>query len=200
MIFRRRKAKDEPAEEPATTSRRCRAIRARLDELDELERARPNGPWDRSETDRRRGRGLPRPRWADRQGRPGLELRLQVDEAAQTVAAVMLAGPESGLELRAFAAPRWDGIWDEVRKDIAAEAAKRGGTATELDGEFGTELKIVVPVQTPDGRKATQTSRIVGVDGPRWLLRGTFLGKSAQRARPRRRRRAGVPRRHRRPR
>ena len=92
---------------------------------------------------------------------------------------VMLAGPESGLELKAFAAPRREGIWDEVRTDIAAEAAKHGGTATELDGEFGTELKIVVPVQTPDGKKATQTSRIVGVDGPRWLLRGTFLGKSA---------------------
>jgi hypothetical protein len=66
-----------------------------------------------------------------------------------------------------------------VRKDIAAEATKRGGTATELDGEFGTELKLVVPVQTPDGRQGSQTSRIVGVDGPRWLLRGTFLGKSA---------------------
>ena len=65
----------------------------------------------------------------------------------------MLAGPESGLELRAFAAPRHDGIWDDVRKDIAAEAAKRGGTATEVDGEFGTELKVVVPVQTPDGRR-----------------------------------------------
>ena len=92
----------------------------------------------------------------------------------------MLAGSESGLELRAFAAPRWDSIWDDVRKDIAAEASKRGGTATEVDGEFGTELKVVVPVQTPDGRQATQPSRIVGVEGPRWLLRGTFLGKSAQ--------------------
>jgi hypothetical protein len=36
-----------------------------------------------------------------------------------------------------------------------------------------------VPIQTPDGRQGTQTSRIVGVDGPRWLLRGTFLGRSA---------------------
>jgi hypothetical protein len=71
-----------------------------------------------------------------------------------------------------------------VRKDIASEAAKRGGTATEVDGEFGTELKVVVPVQTPDGRQATQPSRIVGVDGPRWLLRGTFLGRSAQQADP----------------
>lgn len=149
-------------------------------ELEELETPRPLGPWDRDETT------------ADSEdsayldlgglivkGGPDLELRLQVDEQAQTVAAVMLAGPQSGLELRAFAAPKTTGIWDEVRADIAAEAAKHGGTATEVDGEFGTELKIVVPVSTPDGKQTTQTSRIVGVDGPRWLLRGTFLGKSA---------------------
>ena len=110
----------------------------------------------------------------------------------------MLAGPDSGLELRAFAAPRCDGIWDEVRKDIAAEATKRGGTATELDGEFGTELKLVVPVQTPDGKQATQTSRIVGVDGPRWLLRGTFLGKSAREPDPEGVVEQRLPRRHRR--
>jgi hypothetical protein len=88
--------------------------------------------------------------------------------------------PDSGLELRAFAAPRSSGIWDDVRADIAAEAGRQGGTATELDGEFGTELKVVVPVVLPDGRAATQISRIVGVDGPRWLLRGTFLGRSAE--------------------
>jgi uncharacterized protein DUF3710 len=117
-------------------------------------------------------------------GRPGVELRLQVDESTSMVSAALLAGPDSGLELRAFAAPRSGGIWDEVRQDIASEAAKRGGTATEIDGEFGTELKVVVPVQTPDGRQATQQSRIVGVEGPRWLLRGTFLGKSAQDADP----------------
>jgi Protein of unknown function (DUF3710) len=150
------------------------------DEIDELGVARPHGPWDRTETD------------ADSEddgyidlgglivrGRPGLELRLQVDEQAEEVSSVLLAGPESGVELRAFAAPRYDGIWDEVRQDIAAEAAKRGGTASERDGEFGVELTLVVPVQTPDGKQATQTSRVVGVDGPRWLLRGTFLGKSA---------------------
>jgi hypothetical protein len=173
VIFRR-KAKDEPAESGSDVE---------VDpapELEELEAERPNGPWDRSETDAdAEGEGYLDLGGLVVKGGPGLELRLQVDEQAQTVAAVMLAGPESGLELRAFAAPRWEGIWDEVRADIAAEASKHGGTATELDGEFGTELKVVVPVQTPDGKKATQTSRIVGVDGPRWLLRGTFLGKSA---------------------
>jgi hypothetical protein len=173
VIFRRKKDSDaEQAMEPDVDDE--------LDELDELATERPHGPWDRDETS------------ADRddtgyidlgglvvKGAPELELRLQIDEQGSAVTSVMLAGPQSGLELRAFAAPRSGGIWDDVRTDIAAEATKRGGTATELDGEFGTELKISVPIQTPDGRQGTQTSRIVGVDGPRWLLRGTFLGKSA---------------------
>jgi hypothetical protein len=149
-------------------------------ELGELEGSRPSGPWDRDETvaDAEDGSYMDLGGLVVK-GAPNLELRLQVDEQSQSVTAVMLAGPDSALELRAFAAPRHDGIWDEVRADIAAEAAKHGGTATELDGEFGAELKLVVPVRTPDGKQATQTTRIVGVDGPRWLLRGTFLGKSA---------------------
>lgn len=180
MIFRRRKAdRDEQPEEFGLEES------ADAEEMDELTRDRPHGPWDRSETTA----DEEDPAYVDLggmvvRGRPGLELRLQVNEASQQVEAVMLAGADSGLELRAFAAPRWDGIWEDVRKDIAAEAAKRGGTATEVDGEFGTELKVVVPVQTPDGRQATQPSRIVGVDGPRWMLRGTFLGASAQEADP----------------
>jgi hypothetical protein len=150
------------------------------DEVDELDQARPRGPWDRSETNADAdGTGYIDLGGLIVRGHPGLELRLQVDEQAQEVSSVLLAGPESGVELRAFAAPRYDGIWDEVRQDIAAEATKRGGTATERDGEFGVELTLVVPIQAPDGKQATQTSRIVGVDGPRWLLRGTFLGKSA---------------------
>jgi len=144
---------------------------------------RSEGPWDRSETDA----DVEDTTYVDLGGlivktAPGLELRLQVDEPKGLVAAVLLAGPESGLELRAFAAPRTQGIWEEVCADIAEEAARRGGTATELEGAFGREIKVVVPAQTPDGRQATQTSRIVGVDGPRWMLRGTFLGKSSAQA------------------
>lgn len=182
MIFRRRKAEQEGPDEASTDAP---SGAAEVDEMDELAKARPHGPWDRTETSIDEGDGA----YIDLgglvvRGRPGLELRLQVNEASQNVEAVMLAGPDSGLELRAFAAPRIDHIWDDVRQDIAAEASKRGGTATEVDGEFGTELKVVVPVQTPDGRQATQPSRIVGVEGPRWLLRGTFLGTSAQEADP----------------
>lgn len=181
MIFRRKRDKDQgPDDAFVDDFDDADELAGSADDVAELDQARPRGPWDRSETDAdAAGEGYIDLGGLIVKGHPGLELRLQVDEQAQSVASVLLAGPNSGVELRAFAAPRYDGIWDEVRQDIAAEATKRGGTATERDGEYGVELTLVVPIQTPDGKQATQTSRIVGVEGPRWLLRGTFLGKSA---------------------
>ena len=178
MIFRRR-AGDRRAEptplDPETAV-------ASHDALDQADGGRSRGPWDRSETTADAQDGM----YVDLgglvvRGRPELELRLQVEESpeGQVVTAALLAGPDSGLELRAFAAPRSGGIWNDVRRDLIAEAAKRGGTATEEQGEYGPEVRLVVPVRTADGRQATQTSRVVGVEGPRWLLRGTFLGASA---------------------
>ncbi|MEZ5095238.1 MAG: DUF3710 domain-containing protein [Nocardioides sp.] len=107
------------------------------------------------------------------------ELRLQVDEQTQSVQAVLIAGPDGALELRAFAAPRGGDLWGEARTQIAAETAQRGGTATERDGRYGAELMCELTVQRPDGTSARQPSRVVGVNGPRWLLRATFLGRPA---------------------
>ncbi|MGC4941154.1 DUF3710 domain-containing protein [Kribbella sp. DT2] len=112
-------------------------------------------------------------------GLPGMELRLQVDEQSGDVQAILLVLEDSALELRAFAAPKTAGIWDEVRREIASEATKMGGTASETEGPFGTELVLVVPVQDPEGQIFSQTSRVIGIDGPRWLLRGTVLGRAA---------------------
>lgn len=112
-------------------------------------------------------------------GRLGFELRLQTDQETEAVLAVLLVAEDGALELRAFAKSRSSGLWDHVRKEIAADAARRGGTATELAGRYGSELRVVAPVQAPDGQRGIQTSRIVGVDGPRWLLRATYLGRPA---------------------
>jgi hypothetical protein len=110
---------------------------------------------------------------------PGLELQLQVDEASQLVTAVMLVSETGAVELRPFAAPRHEGIWDDVRREIAAEATRRGGTASEMAGEYGKELRIVAPVTGPGGQQLRQPSRVVGIEGPRWMLRVTFLGSAA---------------------
>ena len=111
--------------------------------------------------------------------RDGAELRLQVDENTGEVQSVMLAGDEGALELRAFAAPRNGDLWTEVRPQIAADISRHGGTATERPGRWGTELVCQMQVVLPDGSQAMQPSRIVGVNGARWLLRATFLGRPA---------------------
>jgi hypothetical protein len=110
---------------------------------------------------------------------PGTELQLQVDEASGNVSSVMFAGSEGALELRVFAAPRHGDLWSEVRPQIAADLGRRGGTATEREGRFGTELVCQMPVTLPDGKSAMQPSRVIGINGTRWLLRATLLGRPA---------------------
>jgi hypothetical protein len=111
--------------------------------------------------------------------RDGAELRLQVDENTGEVQSVMLASEDGAMELRAFAAPRNGELWEEVRPQIAADVSGHGGTATEREGRWGTELVCQMQVVLPDGNQALQPSRIIGVNGPRWLLRATFLGQPA---------------------
>jgi len=136
------------------------------------------GPFDASQVE---GDGVERadlgsvlvPAIADR------ELRLQVDEQSGQVRAVMLAGSDGACEFQAFAAPRNGDLWSEVRPQIAEDMARRGGQATEREGRWGTELVCQMPVRRPDGTTATQPSRIVGVNGDRWMLRASFLGRPA---------------------
>ena len=109
----------------------------------------------------------------------GTELRLQVDEASQEVQSVMVAAPDGAVELRVFAAPRNGDLWSDVRRQIASETSRGGGTATEREGRWGTELECQQQVRTADGRSGHQQTRIVGVNGPRWFLRATYLGRPA---------------------
>jgi Protein of unknown function (DUF3710) len=135
----------------------------------------PGGPWDVSDEVDDRPRidlgGMRVPTVA------GMDLRVDVSEE-QIVAATVVLG-ESALQIHPFAAPRTLGIWDEVRREIAASITRDGGTVDEVDGPFGPELRAKVPVRAPDGRSGVQAARFVGADGPRWFLRGVFTGQAA---------------------
>lgn len=103
----------------------------------------------------------------------GVEVRVDVGPDQQVVAATLsYAGSEA--QLGVFAAPRTAGIWDEIRTEIRGSIGSQGGTAEEAAGRFGTELTGRVPVQG-----GFQAVRFVGVDGPRWFLRGLFTGSAA---------------------
>ncbi len=110
---------------------------------------------------------------------PGLELRMEIDKRTQKVTGVSATLGGSGLQVQAFAAPRTAGIWDEVREEIAGSVAKQGGTVDDVPGPFGRELIARIPATTSDGRQAVRPARFVGVDGPRWFLRGVLTGRAA---------------------
>ncbi|UQX86700.1 DUF3710 domain-containing protein [Jatrophihabitans telluris] len=103
----------------------------------------------------------------------GLEVRLDVDEQG-AVAAVNLVSETGQMQLGVFAAPRNEGIWAEVRTEIKASISAEGGTVNEQDGEFGAELSGKLPA--PQGYTPV---RFLGVDGPRWFLRGMLVGTPA---------------------
>jgi hypothetical protein len=150
-----------------------------------VEGPRAHGPWDVSEhpvdeeDETRAHLGA-----LSIAGHPEVELRLQVDEGSGAVAAVMLVAQDGAMELRAFASPRHEDLWDEIRPKLAAEAARRGGTATPVEGPYGTALHMLVPGVTPDGKQVTQPQTVLGISGPRWLLRVTAFGRPAQEYRP----------------
>jgi hypothetical protein len=106
-------------------------------------------------------------------------VQLPTEGESSDIGSVVLVAEDAALELRAFAATRSGGLWDEVRDDLILEVTRLGGTSGQVDGPFGPELHVQVPVELPDGEAGFQPSRILGIEGPRWLLRATFLGDAA---------------------
>jgi hypothetical protein len=103
----------------------------------------------------------------------GVEVRVQADAEGQIQQIVLVHG-DSALQLGAFAAPRTEGIWEDVRADIRKSLFADGVAAEEVDGEYGVELRA--RVRNPDG---PMDIRFVGVDGPRWFVRGVYQGAAA---------------------
>lgn len=111
-------------------------------------------------------------------GQDGMALQLQVEEGTEQVQAALVVIEDSAVQLLAVAAPRSSGLWAETREEITADATAQGATVEEAEGPFGTELRILLPVVLPDGEEGVQPSRVIGIDGRRWMLRATFLGRA----------------------
>ena len=156
-----------------------------LDDLEAMQAAGPDragrgeGPFDLTEVDDPADGGRVDLGGLWLPGRPGLEVRIEADQETSEVVAVTLVLGEGALQVQPFAAPRSEGIWDDVRAEIRAGITKQGGTADEVDGPLGTELRTRVPVRAADGTQTVQPARFLGVDGPRWFLRGVLTGKPA---------------------
>jgi hypothetical protein len=111
--------------------------------------------------------------------RDGCDVQIGFSEEAGVSIAVVSG--ESALQLLPFAAPRSSGLWHEVLPEIADEVANAGGRSESQDGPFGPELLAWISPPLPDGSGTMppQPLRFLGVDGPRWFLRGLISGPAA---------------------
>lgn len=104
---------------------------------------------------------------------PGL--KIHVDTKENRVVLIRVEAGSSQMQLAPFAAPRTEGIWDEIREEIADQITTDGGIVDEFDGRFGRELLAKVVVRS-EGKTGRRTVRFIGADGPRWFLRGVITG------------------------
>ncbi len=110
-------------------------------------------------------------------GSEGMEIRLEVDQMSDAVVAVTVIDGSSAMQIMPFAAPRVEGIWDEVRAEMHAGLTAQG-SVEEVVGSFGVELRSTVSVTTPDGSVIEQPVRFLGIDGPRWFVRAVISGEA----------------------
>jgi hypothetical protein len=195
-VFRRRRPEDEESAADIEVTGE-----EELDTADATEDTGPveGGPWDSAET----APDLERIDFGALQVpvAPGIEVQVnleatEVDAEGNPISgrpvAVTVVHGDSGLQLQAFAAPKRTGIWSEVRQETAGEIQEAGGQTEDAEGPFGPELRAMVPIQIPEEVMdqvpeeireqgfAWQPVRFLGVDGPRWFLRGVVSGAAIE--------------------
>lgn len=110
--------------------------------------------------------------------RDGLQLRLEIEEGSKRVVAVGIDFSGSTLQVQPFAAPRTSGLWHEIRAQIVDQIRAQGGEIEQRVGVFGPEIVARIPVSGGEPG-AVRVARFIGVDGPRWFLRGVVAGAGA---------------------
>jgi hypothetical protein len=96
----------------------------------------------------------------------GAQLQVEMDPSGP-VKAVHVVLPVGQLTVTAYAAPRSGGLWHEVSTELAEQLRADGATVRTTTGEWGLELLAAL---------GEMSLRFVGVDGPRWMLRGVVAG------------------------
>ncbi|MEV0681629.1 DUF3710 domain-containing protein [Actinosynnema sp. NPDC050436] len=100
----------------------------------------------------------------------GAQLQVEMDPAGE-VRAVHLLTPVGQLTVSAFAAPKSDRLWPEVGAELIAQLKGDGFRINRENGDWGEEISA---------RNNDVHLRFVGVDGPRWMLRGVAAAPSEE--------------------
>jgi hypothetical protein len=104
--------------------------------------------------------------------REDVTLKLEVEEASSRIVALTVDYQGSSLQLQAFSAPGSEGIWHEIRAALEQSIQAQNGKTETVVGPLGPELNAQIP--TRDG--GFRLAKFIGVDGPKWFLRGVISG------------------------
>ncbi|MGH3431824.1 MAG: DUF3710 domain-containing protein [Thermocrispum sp.] len=95
------------------------------------------------------------------------QVQVEMDQESGNVRAVHVVTPHGQVTISAYAAPKSAELWPEVCDELAEQLRTDGGTVRRLAGDWGRELSV---------RLGDVALHFVGVDGPRWMLRGVIAG------------------------
>ena len=135
-----------------------------------------HGPWDISEvTGRREDHGLFDLGSLIIRSVPGISVKLHMKSPGADPYAVELILGDSLMCLQAFTARSRSSKWHGIRAKIIENLREEGRAADAVHGCLGDEIIAYGSALEPP----SPTTRIVGYDGPGWLLRGLIRGSAA---------------------
>jgi hypothetical protein len=105
-----------------------------------------------------------------------LSIKVELEEDTRRLVALTLQTETSMLQVSLFSAPKNSTVWQEVLEVLTTSLESQSAQVTPVVGSFGRELMVAMQVPNLEGGSALQHIRFIGVDGPRWLLRGSITG------------------------
>ena len=105
-----------------------------------------------------------------------LSIKVELEEDTRRLVALTLETDSSMLQISLFSAPKSSEVWNEVLELLTTSLESQQAQVNPVVGSFGRELLVTMHVPNNAGGSSLQQIRFIGVDGPRWLLRGTITG------------------------
>jgi hypothetical protein len=138
---------------------------------------RADGPWSRADAPKTQALVSFGPIWVP--AFPTLHASIEIDPKSKRAGAVSIQVEDCRVQLKVYAAPRGVSIWGDIRRGITQNARAAGGTSQVVEGPWGPELIVTLPVLVRPGVVPTLTQRYIGIEGDRWMIRASVSGASA---------------------
>ncbi|GAA4025238.1 DUF3710 domain-containing protein [Allokutzneria multivorans] len=99
----------------------------------------------------------------------GSQLQVEVGQDDGELRAVHVVTPVGRVTVSAYAAPRTGDMWREIAKELADQLRGEGHRVIKERGVWGDEVSAEIA-------NDDVALRFIGVNGPRWMLRGVTAG------------------------